>query len=743
MPRPILFNSPLGAEVLRFQGLSAQQGVSQLGALQVDLVADKPDLSAEDLLGQHAGVSLLMRDGSERHFNGLVTRFAIGPAQGRHYGYQATLRPWLWILTRTSDCRIFQNKDVKQIVEQVFGDHAGIANFQFKLTRSYRSRTYCVQYRESDYNFVARLLEEEGIYWYFEHSAGLHTLVLTDALAQLNPAPGCPPLTYFPNEGQVPPNVDYVSHWDAGSELHSGKVVTTSYDFERPSASLLANQSLPRGHAEDSLELFDFEGIYTQLGDGQQLQDNRIDEQQSRFRRAQGHTNAIGLASGYLFELQQHPHAQQDGKYLCLSIHSEVRVASYEAGAAAGAAGGTELDYRCRFEAMPATLTFRPSRRTAKPFVQGPQTAVVVGPAGDEIHTDKYGRVKVQFHWDRYGKNDDKSSCWVRVASPWAGNSFGFVQIPRIGQEVVVNFLEGDPDQPIITGRVYNAANMPPWELPANATQSGVLSRSSKGGVYSNANALRFEDKKGEEQLWLHAEKDQLTEVEHDEDKWVGNDRRKTIDRHETTLVKGNRTETVNLDETITVHKNRTETVDLNETITIGVNRTESVGANESITIGANRTISVGASETATVALQRTHTVGINETIAIGAAQEIAIGAAQVVAVGAMQTVTVGANRSISAGANLSTSVGANESRTVGSNRSASIGKDDSLKVGKNLVIDAGDSVTIKTGSASITMKKDGTIVIKGKDITLDGSGKINVKASSDVIIKGSKVLQN
>ena len=209
---------------------------------------------------------------------------------------------------------------------------------------------------------------------------------------------------------------------------------------------------------------------------------------------------------------------------------------AYESAGQAAGAG-----FSCRFTALESSVPYRSARKSPKPVVQGPQTAVVVGPAGDEIFTDKYGRVKVQFHWDRYGKKNEKSSCWVRVSSPWAGKSFGFVQVPRIGQEVVVDFLEGDPDQPLITGRVYNAQNMPPWELPANMRQSGVLSRSSKGGAYGNANALRFEDKKGEEQLWLHAEKDQLTEVENDEDKWVGRDRRKTIDREETTRRSGRR----------------------------------------------------------------------------------------------------------------------------------------------------------------------------------------------------------
>ena len=443
------------------------------------------------------------------------------------------------------------------------------------------------------------------------------------------------------------------------------------------------------------------------------------------------------------------PDGEGGGDFLCVEMELRARNPGVESGRDPGS-------WDCSFVAQPGAQQFRPLRRTPRPIMRGPQTAVVVGPAGEEIHTDKYGRVKVQFHWDRYGGKDEKSSCWVRVSSPWAGKRFGFVQIPRIGQEVVVDFLEGDPDQPLITGRVYNAEQMPPWDLPANATQSGVLTRSSKGGAYGNANAIRFEDKTGSEQLWIHAEKNQDIEVENDETHWVGHDRTKTIDHDETSHIKHDRTETVDNNETITIGVDRTESVGNNESITIGVNRTEqvganetiaiganrteTVGANESITIGANRTISVGSSETATVALQRTHTVGVNETIAIGAAQEIAIGAAQVVAVGATQSISVGASQSTEVGANRSVQVGGDQSTTIGKGRSTQVGKDDALKVGKNLVIDAGDSVTIKTGSASITMKKDGTIVIKGKDITVNGSGKINMKASSDVVIKGSKV---
>ena len=733
MASPISFQCPLPHKALRFESMTVTQALSTLDNIELLLVADKPDIGAEDLLGHPASVTLTLREGAQREFNGIVTRFGLGGSRGRYHQYQATVRPWLWFLTRTADCRVFQDATVKEIVEQVFADHASIANFEFKLFRSYRRRVYCVQYRETDFNFVARLLEEEGIYWFFSHAKGAATLVLTDDASGLTPAEGAEELPYFDNAGQVPPNVDYVTAWTCSREVRSGKVALTSYDFERPSISLAVDHAISRAHPLDDLEQFDFDGEYTQKVDGQQLADNRIEEEQAHFERMAGSTNAQALTVGHLFSLTRHPRADQNAEHLCLRSRITVQLAAHEA-------ASSGQDYQCQFAAMPSKQPYRAERHTRKPFVQGPQTAVVVGPAGEEIHTDKYGRVKVQFHWDRYGQKDQRSSCWVRVSSPWAGKSFGFVQLPRIGQEVVVDFLEGDPDQPLITGRVYNAEQMPPWDLPANATQSGVLTRSSKGGTYGNANALRFEDKKGAEQLWLHAEKNQDIEVENDETHWVGHDRTKTVDHDETTHVKHDRTETVDNNETITVHANRTETVDRNESITIGINRTESVGANESIGIGVNRSIHVGGSETATVALQRTHAVGVNETIAIGAAQEVVIGAAQVVAVGAAQSVTVGANQTTSVGANHSLSVGKNQTETVGDARSATVGKDDTLKVGKNLVIEAGDSVTIKTGSASISMKKDGTVVIKGKDITIEGSGKINVKASSDVVVKGSKI---
>jgi type VI secretion system secreted protein VgrG len=770
MPVPITLKSPLPPKDLMFESMTLSAGLSTLDEMQLGLVSEKPDLKPEDLLGKPMTVTVQLRDDAKRHFHGYVTRFGLGARRGKYFGYQASVRPWLWFLTRTADCRIFQEMTVPDIVKKVFEDHAA-ANFEFKLFRTYRKWVYCVQYRETDYNFIARLLEHEGIYWYITHFDGDSTVVLVDSQSAHDAAPGCKSLPYYETTGApaaATPDLEFISSWDFASEVETDQVALTSYDFERPSTSLKAATTKPHKFTPAGLEVFDYQGDYVQAADGSQWAEDRLDEQQTRFQMAHAASNAHGIEVGRLLTVAKHPRDDQNAEYLVTGISVHAQVDAYESGGAAGT-------YTCDFSAIPSAQQYRPPRRTPKPFVQGPQTAVVVGPGGEEIFTDKYGRVKLHFHWDRLGKKNEKSSCWVRVSHPWAGKNFGGMHVPRIGQEVVVDFLEGDPDQPLITGRIYNAEQMPPWDLPANATQSGILTRSSKGGSAANANALRFEDKKGAEQVWLHAEKNQDIEVENDETHWVGHDRKKTVDNDETNHIKHDRTETVDNNETITIGVDRTEkvgnnekitigvdrseNVGSNESITIGVNRTEKVGADETISVGANRTISVGASETATVALQRTHAVGVNETIAIGAAQEIAIGAMQSVTIGAAQTISVGADQSTSVGAAQSNSIGAAQTTDVGADRSikvggaqstsvakarsSTVGENDTLKVGKNLVIEAADSVSIKTGDASITMKKDGTITVKGKDISIKGSGKISVKADGDVVIKGSKIGAN
>ena len=723
--------SPLGPDLL-LRHFSAQEALSEPFTFQVTAASPKADLPFADLLGKHVSVRLAaaVQGGKPRHFDGLVEQVAALGPQGRHHHYQLTLRPWFWFLTQTQDCRIFQDRTVLQILETVLADHP-IAALDDRTTTGFTPWVYCVQYRESDFNFLSRLMEQEGISYHFEHEAGRHVMVLTDGVGGHAAAPGCQPLPVRHQAVGPDGPKECAFELSASRRIVPGATVIQDYDFTRSQTDLRQGRAQPASHALGDYEVFDYPGYYDKEGDGEQFVRSQMEEYAAAAEQLEGRADARGLACGRLVAFKGATRAADDAEHLVLATQIRIDVSAWESG---GAVAGV-TPYACAFRALRSAVPWRAPRRTPKPVVQGPQTAIVTGPAGEEIHTDKYGRVKVQFHWDRYGGRDDKSSCWVRVSSPWAGKSFGFVQVPRIGQEVVVDFLEGDPDQPLITGRVYNAQNMPPWELPAHATQSGVLTRSSKGGAYANANAIRFEDKKGAEQLWIHAEKNQDLEVENDETHWVGHDRTKTVDHDETVMVKHDRTETVGNDETITV----------------GRHRTEAVGANESVSIGANRSMSVGASETLTVALQRTHAVGVNETIAIGAAQEIAIGAAQTVAIGAMQSVTVGASQDVSVGAAQSLSVGAGQTVSVGADaalsvggaRRTQVGKDDALQVAKNLVIDAGDTITLKTGSASITMKKDGTIVIKGKDITIDGGGKINVKASSDLVMKGSKIAQN
>jgi type VI secretion system secreted protein VgrG len=737
--RSFELKTPLGKDVLLLKSMHGVEAMSQPFQWKLDLLSEKNDVEPDDILGKTVTIAMSLPGGKSRYFHGHVTEFSLGGWRQKYNEYRAIVRPWYWLLTRTADCKIFQDKTVPQIFEEVVKQY-GFTDYQLELSGTYQPWEYCVQYRETDFNFLSRLLEQEGIYYFFLHAADKHTMVLADAPGQHTKLPGYEKVPYYPPGGtDTQRERDYLESWVWTKSVQPGSFATTDFDFEKPRKSLSGSSTIERKHSQASYEIFDYPAELSKLEASQTeaTAKIRIEELQSSYLIAHGHGTAAGLGTGFRFELTNFPRKDLNIEYLITQGTYTLTVDSYETGTASGE------EFAVAIEAIDAQTPFRPDRRTPKPVVQGAQTAIVVGKAGEEIFTDKYGRVKVQFHWDRYGKQDEKSSCWIRVAQVWAGKSWGAIHIPRIGQEVIVSFLEGDPDQPIITGRVYNGDSMPPYGLPANATQSGIKSRSSKGGGEANFNEIRFEDKKGSEQLTIHAEKNQDVTVENDEVVSIGHDR----------------TETVGHDETITVGNNRTEKVGVNETISIGSNRTENVGSNESITIGSNRTISVGASESATVALQRTHAVGINETIAIGAAQEVNVGAAQTITVGAVQAITVGADQTnkvagkqtnnvggdqiVGIGGGQSMTVGGDESRAVTGGRSTSVGKDDTLSITSNLTITAGDSITIVTGDASIAMKKDGTIAIKGKDICIEASGKINIKADSDIIMKGSKIQQN
>ena len=395
MPRVMEISTPLGDDVLLFHGMHAHEELSRLSTFQVDLLSPKNDINPDDILGKNVTVKLALPEDKTRYFNGFVTRFSSGEQHGRYTRYFAVVHSWLWFLTRTADCRIFQEMSVPDIVKKVFADH-GMADFKLQLTGTYRKWTYCVQYRETDFNFISRLLEHEGIYYYVQHTDGHNTVVLSDSTAKHTATPGYETIPYVSPEQVVKPELEHISSWDFTREIQPGVYVHDDYDLERPSVELRTKKVLSRSYEPSDYEVYDYPGIYMLKADGEATASVRIDEFGSQFETSQAVTNAKGISVGSLFTLDAFSRADQNREHLIVAADYNLIFSEYEA---MPDGGGTE--YRCSFVAMSSEQQFRPKRTTPKPSVQGPQTAVVVGPAGDEIYTDKYGRVKVQFHWDR------------------------------------------------------------------------------------------------------------------------------------------------------------------------------------------------------------------------------------------------------------------------------------------------------------------------------------------------------
>ncbi len=549
--RLLAVTTPLGKDVLLLAGFSGREELSRLFRYDLELLSENGGIAAKDVVGKavtwkvHGSVA-------PRYFHGVVSRFVAGEA--RLHGlrqYRAEVVPWLWFLTRTTDCRIFQKKTAPEIVEQIFKD-LGFAAYQLSLRGTYVKRDYCVQYRETDFDFVSRLMEQEGIFYFFKHEDGKHTLVLAD---QKSAYKDCAEKEVVYTAGSLVPS--HVSRWEHGYEFRAGKWAQTDYNFETPSTDLMTKSTtivpLPDNK---KFELYDYPGAYAVKADGGELTKVRMEEEEVPYDAVTGASTCRSFTLAGKFTLKEHVCTSEAGKgYVITSVQHSASDDSY-------VDGTVGASYKNAFTCIPDSVTFRPARLTPRPVVRGPQTAVVVGTKGEEIYTDKYGRVKVQFFWDREGKKDENSSCWVRVAQGWAGKNWGIAFHPRIGQEVIVDFLEGDPDRPIITGRVYNAEQMPPYELPANQTQSVLKTRSSKGGTAENFNELRFEDKKGSEEVYFHAEKDFNRVVENNDTLKVGSS--KADDGSQTIEIWKDRTETVKEgDEKVTIEKGkRTVTVD-------------------------------------------------------------------------------------------------------------------------------------------------------------------------------------
>lgn len=532
--RSVAIATPLGEDVMAIKRLV---GTEQLGCLfefEVELLSEDHTIAYDDILGQNATVRLEVAGGETRFFNGYIRQFSQLEPEGEYGAYRATLVPWMWFLKQASDCRIFQEKTVPDVIEEVFKAQ-GFDQYELRLSGSYESREYCVQYRETDFDFVSRLMEQEGIYYFFLHENGSHKLILADSASAHEPCPGYDEVDYRPTAREGT-ETECILDWSVQLGVYTGNYAVNAFDFKKPNTGLLAQSNIERQHAAAGFQQYEYGADqYVTSAVGEQYAKVHIEEIQSRQKVFSAETDARGLVLGHIFSMVKHFRDEQNRKYLITRIEHTIT---------SDIVPGSDEDlYKATIKAIEDDAPFRAPRSTRRSIVDGPQTAVVVGPSGEEIHTDEHGRVKVQLHWDRDGKYDENSSCWLRVSQNWAGKSWGFFFLPRIGQEVIVEFLEGDPDRPIVTGSVYNGEAKPPYALPANKTMSTIKSNSSKGGA--GFNEFRFEDKKGEEQVFLHAEKNQDIRVKNDTYEWIGNNRHLIVTKDQNEKVENDRNEEV------------------------------------------------------------------------------------------------------------------------------------------------------------------------------------------------------
>ncbi|MEP8752148.1 type VI secretion system tip protein TssI/VgrG [Enterobacter asburiae] len=529
----------LPVEGLLLWKLTGREAMSESFALTLTVLGTDARIDRSKLLGQPVTVTIPTQNLlTSRYVNGKITRVAVSAVEltGTRYAvYQLTVEPDLWPMKRDRNLRIFQGQTVPQIVKTLLGEHQ--VNVEDKLTGSYRVWDYCVQYQESSLDFISRLMELEGIAYHFRHEADKHTLVLTDAATQHQPFSGYEVIPYHQTPSGGSTDEEGISQWALEDSVTPGIYSLDDYDFRKPNAWLFQAQQNPASPKPGSIDVYDWPGRFVDKGHGEFYARIRQERWQVEHQQIQATATAAGIAPGHTFTLTNAPFFSDNGEYL-------VTAAGYHFEENRYASGEGETIHRTDFTVIPSAVVYRPAQTTAWPRTYGPQTAKVVGPNGESIWTDKYGRVKVKFHWDRLAKGDDTSSCWVRVSSAWAGQGYGGVQIPRVGDEVVVDFINGDPDRPIITGRVYNDASMPPWALPAAATQMGFMSRTKDGSV-DNANALRFEDKAGAEQVWIQAERNMDTSVKNDETHSVGGARSHYVKKNELHRVEANQTQAV------------------------------------------------------------------------------------------------------------------------------------------------------------------------------------------------------
>lgn len=680
--------------------LEGREEISRPYEFMLTIDSPKESIAPADVIGKPLGVKIDRKDGPPRFVHGYISHLWAGDfvmTEGKQRVssriYRARIVPWIWFMMRASRSFVYlpekQEKSFQDIFDkllervksyghvQTWNDVAGASILKNRKTE------HCVQYRETDFNFLSRTLERFGVYYYFKHEANKHTLVLSDKSNY--PRASDAEVDLKPSISSIYTN-DQITSWEHAYEFVSGKFEQTDYDFLQPSTSLKTSASKSGNVSlsnNSGYELYDYPNDYVDKGDGTEESYRRMEEEEIRFNTVQGESCCKSFTAGYKFKLKSHYSCPDEaGKsFLLTGVHHSASQP------ARSTDSQTSTFYSNRFVCVPDSMQYRPSRQTPRPRLVSIQTAVVVGPKGEEIYTDEHGRVKVQFHWDREGRHDENTSCWIRVSQSHAGRGFGGIDIPRIGEEVIVSFVEGDPDRPLITGRVYHKESVPPFALPGEKTRSGMKTKTYKGKGF---NELSMDDTPGKEQIRIHGQYNMDTVVENDE--------------------------------THTIHNNRTKKVDVDETMTIGNNQKLDVGVNKTVTVGTNHDETIGINQTVKVGTNQSTTVGTNQSNSVGSMKSETVGMMSNEMVGMMKTTNVGAVYSIISGAAMNTAVGFVSAEEVGMNKT--------IMVGSSLKITAGSMIEIKCGASKITMDSGGKVTISGTEFKFSASGAVKINGA-------------
>jgi type VI secretion system secreted protein VgrG len=678
--RYISISTPFGADKLHVRSLRGEERISGLFHYYLEVIAEDNALDFSKIVGKSVTVSIKISDDTTRYINGIVGRFVQGGSDARFTTYFMEVHPWLWLMTMARDSRIYQNKTVKDIVTGLFTE-LGFTDYTDSTKATYTALEYCVQYNETAFAFVSRLMESAGIFYFFKHEDGKHTLILGDDSTAFADCAGAATVDYgsFGNETIQ----TAVLSCTIEELVIPGSFAVDDFGFETPSTDLMGSTDSTVATNGSKRRIYEYPGGFATKDAADGLSKLRLEAEEAPRQVLRGESLAAGFVPGGKTTLQNHYRESVNAAYVVSRV-SHVAV---------------EDSYSNSFEAFPAANTFRPRRTTRKPVIAGTQTAIVVGKSGEEIWTDKYGRVKVQFHWDQLGKSDENSSCWIRVAQRWAGTAWGAFFLPRVGQEVVVSFLEGDPDRPLITGAVYNAEQTVPYTLPDDQTKSTIKSNTSKGG--SGFNEIRFEDKKDSEEVFVQAQKEMNVVINNNETRKVGFTKKD----------KGN--------QTIDVYQDRTVTLDQgNDKLQIKTgNRTLLVDTgNDTYTVAGTRDVKVTKAETHTNEDAFTQKVTKDYTLKVSGDLTIDVTGSVTIKSGKDMTLQSGAGITIKA---------TNDVKVSGMN------------------INHKATTEVKNEGMNVTNKASVNLNSEGAMVATKASGMHNVEASGVLTVKGSLVKIN